>query len=802
VTRFLVEYLRLRRTRVWVLLLSGLALALAFTPLFNLLSYEFCMALAVGASLASTHMGSALVATLRQRDDGMLLTLGQPVSTLFALVGRCIAANLLLLVLPLAIITLNALRVKNCDYVEGLAFFGMMPVLSVVVATSVGALWSLLVPRPALATLGAMLTLVGSLLWGLYRFYDAPPIFGYDPFVGHFPGTLYDEDVAIRLTFLLYRLYNLLWLSALLLGAAHLFDPTTLRLHVARWRPSRRLTGATLVVLSAAVVMFLLRGTVGFAIDGDRIAQVLGGARHTTHFTIYHPREMSAEQVDLLAQDHEFRHAQLTRLMGVEPAHITSFIFRSSDEKRTLMGAGHTFIAKPWRREVYLQQAAFPHPVLKHELAHVFAGQFGDRLFGVSLRWRETPVPHPVFNVGLIEGLAVAADWRPYLEQLDGHQMAAALVRLKLAPPPATLFGYGFLTQAASRSYVLAGSVCRYLADRHGFHRLAAVYRDGGDFVSAYGRPLADLLDQWSRFIATVQVPDDALQLARERFRRPSILRRVCGHEVANLVAQSDEAMQDRQTGQAVKLMHQVCAFDPGEPSHLLQLMQLRAAAGDATGALATGARLLRHPALSKPLRREALELTGDVRWIDGEPALAARSYDDADGQAALPFDRRVLFLKRWALKQPPEIRDLVRRYLIPPFGEPRETGLDVHLAHRLARALPRSGLGMFLAGKQLAARNHHEEAALALQQALRIGLPTEDFTVDASRLLGLCQYASRQYVAAVDTFVRLQARPNLSRGMELEVADWIQRIHWRTGGSAPRGVSSNSNDSTRNSQR
>ena len=38
------------------------------------------------------------------------------------------------------------------------------------------------------------------------------------------------------------------------------------------------------------------------------------------------------------------------------------------------MGAADTYIAKPWRREVYVQAAGYPHPVLGHELMHVLAG--------------------------------------------------------------------------------------------------------------------------------------------------------------------------------------------------------------------------------------------------------------------------------------------------------------------------------------------------------------------------------------------------------------------------------------------
>ena len=81
-------------------------------------------------------------------------------------------------------------------------------------------------------------------------------------------------------------------------------------------------------------------------------------------------------------------------------------MFRSADEKRALMGAADTNIAKPWRREIYLQDEAFPHPVLPHELAHIVAGNTGRGPLRVSGKLQGL---YPDF--ALVEGTAVAAAW-------------------------------------------------------------------------------------------------------------------------------------------------------------------------------------------------------------------------------------------------------------------------------------------------------------------------------------------------------------------------------------------------------
>lgn len=776
---FIVAFLKLRRAWFWFAALLGLSVALAFVPLFNLLSYEFCLALSVAATSAAIHLGSAQVSLWRAHHS-TLVPDGSPAMVLTRLLLRGVSANLLLLALPLLVICLNALRVKNCDLLEGLAFFAMMPLLSTALASCVGMVWGLAFTRPALATAAGWLTVLLCWIWGLWRFYSAPPVFAYDPFIGYFAGSLYDENVAIRPAFMIYRVHNLLWLAGMVLAAAHFFKPASLRLRPRRPSPRPLLTPAALLLLAAGAVLFSLRGPLGFAVDAEHIQQSLGGERRTDHFSIYYPEEMEPEEVDLLAQDHEFRYFQLQRLLGAAPRLIRSYIFRSAQEKQHLMGAGSTYIAKPWRREIYMQEERFPYARLKHELAHVFAGQWGDRLFGVSVRWRWSPLPFPSFNVGLIEGLAVAADWRADGE-LTGHQRAAALRRIGLAPPAGDLFSAKFLTLASSRGYTMAGSFCRYLLEQRGPAKLTRVYHSGGDFEAAYGEPLPALLARWSDFLSRVEVPARALQLARERFRRPSILRRVCGHEVANLLDEASRLSGQRQFRQAAQVLQRVCRFDPDDPLHGLRLARTLAAAGQYDQALSRAEELLKHPALSKPLQRQALELAGDLSWWEGDLATAGRWYGRALQVASGPYGRRVLFLKRWGLSRRAETADLVQRYIAPRSDIRNDGALAVHLAHRLQDDAPDSGLGLYLAGMQLAGRGHCRQGAAALSRALKMGLPNTDFEVECQRSLALCQYRLGHYGAASKALMTLRSIKDLPAGTGLAVADLQSRLRWQS---------------------
>ena len=145
------------------------------------------------------------------------------------------------------------------------------------------------------------------------------------------------------------------------------------------------------------------------------------------HFVIHYAQTPDIEEdIGLVAADHEFRYAQVVAQLGVAPAgKIALVLLRDRDQKARWMGARDVEMAKPWRREIYLEHRAFPHGSLRHEIAHAVASEFGDPLFGVAAR-RVLGVP--VFiSPGLIEGLAVAVDWPGGYDRLTPHEAVRAM---------------------------------------------------------------------------------------------------------------------------------------------------------------------------------------------------------------------------------------------------------------------------------------------------------------------------------------------------------------------------------------
>ncbi len=780
-TRALLRgWLRWRRRLVWTVLIALAAAALAAVPLLDFLGFGFAFATALLAAVAAADLGAARVR--RARASAVQTRPGTTVRDLW------LAASIdgvLLLVAPLLIISVNALRVRNCDWWFGLQSYVLMPVLSAVLLSGVGVLCGLLAgPRRRLSIALPYLVVLGSIALSLWRFYAAPPVFSYNPLVGYFPGNLYDEDLAFGAPFYFARLYQFAGVSALLALAAVRLDVPRLAVRLRQPRPAsgrRRPLAAALLLAALTAALSMESGSLGFAIDEAELAKALPGRYETEHFVIHYPAGGDiARDIAAIAADHEFRLQQVVATLGVRPAgKITSFYFGDAEQKFRLMGARNVYMAKPWRHEIYLNHSSFPHQILRHEIAHVVAGAFGGPIFAVSARG---PFGLPLFfNVGLIEGIAVAADWPDHFtRELTPHQSVKAMKQLDLAPPVEQVLSTGFLSLASARSYTVAGSLVRYLLDRHGAERLRTLYRTGGDFRRAYGRSQEVLLGEWQQFIdEEVTLPPRAAEIVRERFRMPSIFERPCPHAIARKRRRAAEAVGTGEAEQAVRLLQEVCSAVPGEPSYRLELAGVMAIAGLKDKAAAIYEQLANVEELSSSVRAQALVGLADLSARAGNFASAAEILARAE-TLPLPDDElRNVVARRLAALHQGASAPALRAYF---WGANPAYGYDaLALMGRAARAVtlePTLGLGHYLLGRNLTGHGAPAEAAAELELALELGLPDSLFVREAARQLAEAAYLAGD-ARAVQKAAAILLAPEQPRVTRLYGQDWLDRLAW-----------------------
>jgi hypothetical protein len=524
----------------------------------------------------------------------------------------------------------------------------------------------------------------------------------------------------------------------------------------------------------AATLMHLNGGALGYNVDAGDIEDVLDGRIETAHFIIHYARTPEVERdIKLVAEDHEFRYAQVVAVLGVAPPNkLESFVFADRDQKGRWMGARDVEMAKPWRQEIYLDHRPFPHTSLRHEIAHAVASEFGDPIFGVAAR-RVLGIPL-LFSPGLIEGLAVAVDWPGGdYGRLTPHESVRALEEMGLKPSIRQLLSLGFLAQSSARSYQTAGSFVKFLLDTYGAPALRRLYHSGGDFQGAYGKSLAQLEQEWLEMLQKIAVPKDIVEGARERFRSGSVFARPCPHAVAADREKAADAAARGDRAKAIQIMRDVCKDAPEEPRHLLDLGDYLIAGSptEKAEAIALWSRLAADDDLTSSLRAEAI-----VRLAANDKAHTAELVAKA---AALPVDpgmRRQLDAEMFALKYQGPAGDALRGYF---FGS--GVVLDgVGWAQLAVLAEPQLGFGHYLLGLQLQLGEQPQWARSAeeLDRGLALGLPTPDFTRNGARRLAVAAYRSGD-TARVERAITALRGADMAETDRLLAEDWAARLRF-----------------------
>ena len=775
---------------LWFIAFGALALILANMPLFNILAFEFCAVLALGISFAGAHVPLTVVQQMKRQPDALTGSAGQ-------IVVRCYRSALIfnfgLLVLPLVIILLNSLRIKNCNFGEGFLFFFLLPVISCAYTTAAGTFFAFWIKRRWLAYLAYLGYLSVSCIPMVINLIFHPPVFAYHPTFGYFPGPIYDFVIPITSTLLIARAETLLWtflFLGLTVSICEIGRDTGLMPQL-RWRklfkPLTKRVGLYLLIVCLFGFQFYA-GALGIRPTRGDIARKLGGFRETAHFEIFYARELETE-IERIVEDCEFQYAQVSAYLipdgGKLSRKVRAYVYASTDQKKQLIGAGNTSVEDPFGHGFHIHAQGFPHPVLKHELAHVF-----------TVPWSPLKVS---LKIGLHEGIAVAADWDE--GRLTAHQWAKAMRQMEIAPPLSAIIGLGFWGHAGSRSYLLAGSFVRFLVDTYGIEKFKGVFPTG-NFLKHYAKNLSTLEAEWNTFLETVPLQDDDVAYATYRLKRPSVFEQVCAHEMAALRDTAWQAYYRKDFATAVETFETMLSDEPENLSTLRGLMYSAYRMQDYDKTLSLAARIVSTE--DTRFTPEAMLLKGDIYWLKNEYKKALNAYTSIETEhetieqrrikriAALSYPSVVSTQPNGTIRENRSLRELLRLVLV----EPKNAAEKMAYLSTCIQIEPDMWLAYLLAGELL----HREKAwqssnqyfyhAATLLEKLEVSAKTSSpiqltpqqyrgLALETRRLIGINTYHQKDYETAAHVFSAIAGDEALPLGTTLKAEEWKQRCQW-----------------------
>ncbi|MFA6598594.1 MAG: hypothetical protein WCS69_12790, partial [Ignavibacteriaceae bacterium] len=219
------------------------------------------------------------------------------------------------LIIPVLLAFLFHLFRNDCSFLDGFKFYAVLTLPAVVIGYALGLLSDFINKKYSYFIFIFLLGIIA--LIPVAEIYFRPQLFFYNPLLPFYPGTMYDEDIDITFTIVLYRFFNLLFFSGIIV----LIRKRELKtLMLSKW-----LLISCIILISVGFVYVSPR--LGFGTSEVVLHDVLQKKIETSHFVIYLPQQLKNDEEKYITLLHEYYFERQTNFFKEKPEQkITSFV--------------------------------------------------------------------------------------------------------------------------------------------------------------------------------------------------------------------------------------------------------------------------------------------------------------------------------------------------------------------------------------------------------------------------------------------------------------------------------------------
>lgn len=602
-----------------------------------------------------------------------------------------------------------------CEPLYGMGFLLLGPLASGACGLVAGMAIQRWIKRTRWRILAICGLILGELGIVVAEFWFSPGVRFFGWLFGMYHGAIYDEAVRITSPYVWLRVKDLLWAGALYLWTSPLQPspgPSDDESSATRrgTQPIARFT--PWACLAGSFMLLAFSPWLRFTATELPVNQALSHNHVSRHFVLHAtPAGKMRPLLPRLAEDLEYRLWQQDQLFQLaEPTDpIQIYVYESPQQKEALMGAGRTTVSKPWRREIHFHSVKPGESLVAHELAHVLLSQASDSMLAVPSKWGVLPKP------GILEGAATAVERGG--ARMTGHGWAKAMREIGKRPDMTSILtGLSFWGHTGALAYTACGSFVRFLLEAYGPAPFATLYA-GAEFSEAYQKPLPTLLEEWDRFLDSVEVAPGDLLLAEFLFTQPSVFQKTCPHAGARCLQEMMVAVRQQKADEAAGLAKRSLVLTQGDPRTGREVASLLLAANAVQQARDI---LGSDPGIDVEAAGKSLQISLhlwdlDTQWLLGKGRQAH------DGYAELAQDTAVRTLLgpelTWRLLMSDKVTSkAMRRLLVAPILDKE---LEPLVSDLLADAAALPKLDQVALGRFLLGRPKWEEQAMALLSPL-----------------------------------------------------------------------------------
>lgn len=427
---------------------------------------------------------------------------------------------LVFLLVPFIILTFSTLFCFSCPIDDGIFFFLILTVPSLFIGITLASFAKYVNSKLKLFIFIFIWLIL--ILGFLPELYFNPQVYFYNPIFGYYPGVIYDQNIEISSTLIVYRLSNLIicMLILILLNKKEYLGGKGKHIVIS-------------IVILSVLMLYFNKSRFGFATEIDTIKNELRGELNTEHFRIIYPDTLNQTAIDLLKYEHEFSYYSISKQLNTDLGDkITSIVFESGAQKKKLFGSENADVAKTWLGQIYLNYRNYDRTV-KHEISHIFSAEFASGLFKIPSD----------FNPGIIEGFAMAVENN--FDDYDIDYIAALANKNNFKISLDNLFnGFSFFSNVSSISYIYSGSFMKFLAEKFSWKKFTEVYNKG-EFKKIFDYEIPELEKEYYNYLNSILVENNKHQ-ANYYFGRLPLFKKYCARATAKELRNSQDLLTQK----------------------------------------------------------------------------------------------------------------------------------------------------------------------------------------------------------------------------------------------------------------
>ncbi len=437
---------------------------------------------------------------------------------------------------PFIIGLLSSVFFSKCPLSQGILFYFIITVPAYLLGIALA--YYLFALSRKYSYLFFIISFIILLCLPLSELFFNPQVYFYNPIIGYFPGTIYDDNIKIDRLLVAYRIFNI----SLIVMLVYLAQLVQQKKIITK-------TFSLLIIVSVALTFYWFKPLLQFSTDKKSLNNHLYNFVSTDDFVIHFSKgALFTNDTKYAALLQEYYLDRISSELNIQfKQKIDSYVFQDKKQKQELIGAGNANIAKPWLKQIYLNNGSYEE-TLKHELVHVVASNFGTTLLKIADN----------FNSAMIEGLAVAID-----DNYDGlpvHYLAKLAwqsgYRISI---PALFSGINFFAHTSSISYIYAGSFIKYLIDKFGVETIKHLYHET-DFDKFYGKDINRLSEEYLEFIKNYQIDFNRYK-AQLYFGGKTIFKKYCPRFAASQMREASKFFQEEKLNDALGLFKNIYGY-------------------------------------------------------------------------------------------------------------------------------------------------------------------------------------------------------------------------------------------------